>query len=477
MDNFSAPFPIVQQPSIPMDPLKAALLREQALLKIKQEPTGIKGDKLDPPLSPGASGDIAGIVGTAPSAPSENGPRVGIMPPLPSQDVSEPPGGVTAEPANATEDTGKGPTDLTHLGDTSATPVAAAADPLLKDLTGETPTKGTGSFWNNPAASDSLIAFGAAMLRAPNFNTGLANGAEAVTKALDPYKMPTQAEIARATMSARLKRYAEGDARGTHKGWSASQIFLGPHNEVVTGAMDGNTGNYVYRDSTGKVLPGLPANFVPRQDSGAGKAADMSVKNLEEAVGVAADVPGTLADIDALQHDFASAGGGAGAINQGKMWLNNIVGRDVFGNLGSQQTFELVKRRIELAMGQTQRGLGQLTEGERQIIRDALPSLNNDPRAFWRITQMLKAKAERSRDLVDAYQTLSPQEQSKYRLGIKEFSAHYKTKEYEAQLKGIRNEELPDWLTNGGTTTTAPAAAPGTAAAPKGLSPNAQKYF
>ena len=469
MDTFSPPFPIVQQPSIPMDPLKAARLREQALLKIQQ--TSNAAGKSDFANQPSGNPEVNNLVNVG-----VGDPNAGVMPPLPAQDVSEPPGGVSAEPANATEETGKGPTDLTKLGDTAATPVAATADPLLKEMGVDDKTAGKGSFWNNPAASDSLIAFGAAMLRAPNFNTGLANGAEAVTKALDPYKMPTQAEIARATLSARLKRYAEGGGKGSHKGYSASQIFLGPNNEVVTGAMDGNTGNYVFRDSKGNVLPELPAGFVPRQDSGAGKAADMSVKNLEEAVGVAADVPGTLADIDALQHDFASAGGGAGIINQGKMWLNNIVGRDVFGNLGSQQTFELVKRRIELAMGQTQRGLGQLTEGERQIIRDALPSLNNDPRAFWRVTQMLKAKAERSRDIVDAYQALSPQEQSKYRLGVKEFAAHYKTKEYETQLKGIRTEELPDWMT-GKAQPEAPAAAPGGTAAPSGLSPKAQSWI
>jgi hypothetical protein len=474
MDNFSAPFPIVQQPSLPLDPLQAARLREQALLKIKQTSVGMKGDKLDPPLSPGASQDVAGIIAPTQDAAPNAGPRAGLMPPLPAQDVSEPPGGVTAEPANATEDQ-KGPTDLTHLGDTSATPVAAAADPLLKDLTGETPTKGTGSFWNNPAASDSLIAFGAAMLRAPNFNTGLANGAEAVTKALDPYKMPTQAEIARATIKARLTAASQGVS---HKGYTSSQVYLGPNNEVVTGAMNGNTGEYVFRDSTGKVLPGLPAGFVPRQDSGAGKAADASVKNLEEAVGVAADVPGTLADIDALQHDFAAAGGGAGIITQGKQWLNNIVGRDVFGNLGSQQTFNLVRAKLELAMGQTQRGLGQLTEGEREIIRSALPTLNQDPRAFWRITQMLKAKAERSRDIVDAFQQLPDAERSKYRLGIKEFATRYHAKEYEDQLKAIRNEELPDWFANGGGGTPAPAATPsGGTAAPAGLSPNARKYF
>jgi hypothetical protein len=349
-------------------------------------------------------------------------------------------------------------------------------------LTGETPTKGTGSFWNNPAASDSLIAFGAAMLRAPNFNTGLANGAEAVTKALDPYKMPTQAEIARATLAARLKRYASGADTASHsKGFSNALTAISPNGEMFFGSLNKDTGQPEWYNNKMQRVTELPAGTVPRQDSGYGKQQDLAAKANDTAVDIAMDAPGTLSSINTLQHSYLNAGGGAGAIAAAKRYVGTMMGwsNGFFGDLGDRQTIDAILRKQELDDAKSQRGLGQLTEGERPILRESYANLAQDPDAFWRITEVRKAHAERALAVANSWDDLSNEDKAKYKNDMRRYAVRKWDVEnnYQTRLDAIRASKAPAFMTGKPDQETAPAAAPGTAAAPKGLSPNAQKYF
>jgi hypothetical protein len=458
--TYQPPFPIVQQPSIPMNPVQAAVQRQRALASMQATQDPI-------PMTPGAPGkeNFRGM-----SDDQLTGPNAGIMPPLqPPQEVADTSSvaPVQDQPAEG-EAKPDGPTDLTRLGDTAATPVAAAANPLEADVGQEIDTKPKGSFFDNPAASDSLIAFGAAMLQAPNFNIGLAKGAEAVGEATKPYEMPTQAEVARAALKAHYARQAAG---GDHsKGYSSPNVGYDAQGRTVVGVLNKDSGmEWTWGD--GSKHPTPPADFRMHQDSGLAMQANLNAKAQEEAIGIAGDAPGVLADIDTLQHDYKPGGGGAGVIDAGKRWADRTFGSDIFGNLGSQQTFDTVVRKIELMQGQTQRGLGQLTEGERAIIRDALPSLANDPRAFYRITEMLKAHAERSRDIARAWMDLPEDQLAKYKGSIKRFALDWNDEnKYEDRLKSIRSANVPDYMTK------APPA-PGATTAPTAAPADVSKYY
>jgi hypothetical protein len=407
MDNFSAPFPIVQQPSISQDPLKAALMRQQALLKIQQASNSAgKGNfngLSDEALSPSAK-EIGGLVSPTSGAP-EYGPRAGIMPPLPSQDVSEPPGGVSAEPANATEED-PGPTDIRPKPDSTATtPVAAAADPLEKELGGDPTDKPSGTFWDNPASSEALIAFGSAMLRAPNFNTGLANGAEAVSKALEPYKMPSRAEVARLTMAAKLKRYASGEDTPTAKnGFMGAESGYDAQGRHWDRIFDEAKRRFVYQGPGGVIQDHQPDGYERAPDSGTARQSKADVDALDAARTAAENAPMQIGRLDAMDREFSKAGGGAGYFAAGLRGVAGMLGMDVPGvNLGSKDAMEAFKNQIITDLRKGERGLGQFTEGEQKVLIDQIGSLGTDKRAFHTLVGLMKFKHQTDAQIMDAY--------------------------------------------------------------------------
>ena len=71
------------------------------------------------------------------------------------------------------------------------------------------------SFMDNPGASDAMVAFGAAMLKAPDFNQGLGDAALAVNQVAKQYRMPTEQDYARAKMLGMTARLARGYDAGT----------------------------------------------------------------------------------------------------------------------------------------------------------------------------------------------------------------------------------------------------------------------
>jgi hypothetical protein len=392
--TYMPPFPIIQQPSIPMDPLKAARLREQALLKIKQTPVaGGKGD-FGAPQEVAEGGkrdfqDLTEIEGV--------GPNAGVMPPLPTEDDAPAPAAAPKQPADTSEEEG-GPTDLTRLGDKAATPVAAAADPIEQALGGDPTERRSGSFWDNPASSDALIAFGAAMLRAPNFNTGLADGAEAVTKALEPYKGPTQAEIQRAVMNAKLKRYASGvdvpDA--TKISLTGAETGYDANGQTWHSFIDSSKGRRVFQGENGEILDHAPPGYTPRQDDQKGDEAKLIAKSNMSAQQSALQASQRIGDLERLVSIYDSSGAGPGLVNELNRMFVTAYGKD-WGDtkISSLNEFEQLVTRGQLLEAQGQRGLGQLTEGERALIAQAWPTIATDKRAFLQVVNTLKAAKQR----------------------------------------------------------------------------------
>lgn len=463
-------FPMPPDPTR-LDPISQAIIRQRALAAIPGSVNrDAKGGLQTESVAPGKSNPD---VDPTRMAGLNEGPNAYTMPSL----VSNSGGRTTAEeqqPAAAddpvqTESTegapeakpANGPTDLTRLGDTAATPVAAAANPLDAAVGEEVDTKPKGSFFDNPAASDSMIAFGAAMLRAPNFNTGLANGAEAVGKALEPYEMPTSAEIARAALKAKFARQAAG---GGGAEYSSPATALAPDGTMFVGGFNKGTGRMEWTNEvTGEKVSKLPPGTMPRQDSGFGKAADLAAKAEDEFLGIASDAPGTIARINGIQRDYLEAGGEAGAIAAGKRYIGNLMGwsNDYFGDLSKRQEVESVLRQMELDNAKSQRGLGQLTEGERVILREVLPNLGSTPEAFYRITEVMKAHAERARDIAESWDNLSSDERAKYRGSVKRYALAWdKENDYQGRIEAIRTAEVPAFMKQKTPAPGAPGAAP-----------------
>lgn len=308
------------------------------------------------------------------------------------------------------------------------------------------PQEDTGlfSFLNKPGASDSLVAFGSAMLRGNTFNEGLANAADAVTKVAQQYRMPTPREIAAAQMKAQLARIASGRSAdpppsdtvhenrpvyGNVPGGGARELFY-----PVTRA-DGSFG--FLQASTNQIVPSIENALRPEDD-----AAKYNSKNIataqEEALTAAIDAGANAAKYEQMAMDFDSAGGGAGFLNARRRDIAEFLGADVMGvDVSKKQEVEKFVRQLELKQAQTQRGLGQLTEAEREIIRSSMAALKDDPRAFKKIMYTMKAQSERAAMLYDTWYN-SDDLKAKYadpRQYFRVWMASDEGKAYEASLK------------------------------------------
>ncbi len=300
------------------------------------------------------------------------------------------------------------------------------------------------SLFNNPGATDALAAFGAAMLKAPNFNQGLGDAALAVNAVERENRMPSEQEIARAQLKRRLAA-SQNPARKQ----TGDPIYDQQGNMFIP-VFDPDTGETEYQPA--------PEGMRRATDSG------MKEDNKEDVKFKAADMTAEAqshTNVENYKHMrglIDTAGVGTDVGTKTMRGIAQALGIDV-GNvdLSDQQEFQKYARTIELAMAQTQRGLGQFTEMERKIVLEALPNINTNPDAAKKVLDVMIARDERLQQLVDDWYATG--EEGSYRAFRRRWMRAYE----EAHPKGIFDED-----------TSAPA---GDGKAPAGVDPSVSKYY
>ena len=273
------------------------------------------------------------------------------------------------------------------------------------------------SFLDNPGASDSLVAFGAAMLKAPDFNTGLGDAALAVNQVARENRPIGPAEYERAKQLAMLKRVASGKAT-TASGASINRDILyrddkgqtwfdavGPNNEpglwnqdtgqFTTGSVPGLTRDvYDFGSNKGKRLAGKDADF---ETDFAKQVPDLSnnVRNLDAAIELAGDPSSAVSS-----SLYARIGGELERLAPGQNFgwtgydANNIT------------EYDNRIRNAALAFArQSFQGQGQVTENERAMIDEATAKRGTLTTAT--TVKVLKAMRDVQQRKIDIYNTWS----------------------------------------------------------------------
>lgn len=257
------------------------------------------------------------------------------------------------------------------------------------------PEEDTGifSFLNKPGASDSLVAFGSAMLRAPDFNTGLANAADAVTKVAQQYRMPTPREIAIAQMRGKLAQAASGSG-GTS--YQKGDIWYAPGGAAYREIFDPSVGSVFQDVQSGEMVKSLPEGSQQRVDSPVGERATADAKTEQDFYTAYDTSFSRLSSLQNMKDLIPTAGLGPDVLSGMARSLASITGRDIGDvKIASIQEFNKEVRNLELGKAVEQRGLGQFTEMERKIVREALATLETDPTAAQRIIDTMIAREER----------------------------------------------------------------------------------
>ncbi len=160
-------------------------------------------------------------------------------------------GGVNATPLPPPEFLGNPSGTSTPWGGPEISQAPDAFDPFA-GMEAPQQERGPYSFLDNPGASDALVAFGAAMLKAPDFNTGLGDAALAVNRVARENRPIGEAEYARAKQLAMLDaiKRGKGGTGGSGKmeidystaytnGATPSQIYMGPAHKQQFSAFTG----------------------------------------------------------------------------------------------------------------------------------------------------------------------------------------------------------------------------------------------
>lgn len=288
------------------------------------------------------------------------------------------------------------------------------------------PPQDTGlfSFLNKPGASDSLVAFGSAMLRAPDFNTGLANAADAVTQVAQQYRMPTPREMAIAQMKGKIAQASQGGGGSLQKG----DIWYSPDGRAYREVFDPASGSRFMDIQSGEMVTMLPQGSAQRVDSGVGERQRDEQKMLTSVRDAADKAFSNLQLYDDLEALIPTAGTGPDVVSQAKRGFVQATGIDLEGvDLSDMQVVNSLVRQLELQMAESQRGLGQLTEAERDIIRQSLVTLDSNPQAIRQIIGTLRGRAEKAQRLYEEWLDMpSDVKQADYNGSFETFAYRWK---------------------------------------------------
>ena len=323
-------------------------------------------------------------------------PQISQMPPLPTN-------------PSGTSTAWGGPEVMTN---------AAAAPPIGDNGSGTYGQMPEGqksySFMDNPGASDALVAFGAAMLKAPTFNQGLGDAALAVNQVAQKYRMPSESDYARAKQLGIIRNIANGGSYLTGSdGQGGIQVdqktqYYAPDGTVLWAATDSNGNPGVWDAKNNKFIPGGVPGMQDRRDSiiGSNNRYDAKADSeaSQQAFIEAQSAQGFLAQLNELRSVAPTAGIGLDKGTQIARKLTELTGYS-FDNIdtSSISTMEAGVRQMALDWSQKMRGQGQVTESERQMIADMMPKAAMDPQAFNRLLGLLERVQQRKIQLANEW--------------------------------------------------------------------------
>lgn len=322
------------------------------------------------------------------------------------------------------------------------------------------------SFMDNPGASDAMVAFGAAMLKAPSFNQGLGDAALAVNQVARSYRMPTEQDYAKARQLGMIKRIANGnEASGPEAPNYGSATMgyapLGPNGEdvAVPAFLDPARG-YMFQMPDGTMSPTPPNGWVKTSDSelGAfnrrdgGEQADLQSK-------VASEVRSANLSMNNYRqmYDLVDTSG-VGSDFRTRLAANiaRIGGYDFAGvDVSDQAVFNQKFKELNIDFAQKLQGQGQITEFERQIIAESLPQAGMNADAAKRVLKAMIAGAERKQAMWKKWRgdvRLRAKYENRYEIYESEYLAEEDAKQRNAgggsapATSGGSNPELEDAL-------------------------------
>lgn len=264
--------------------------------------------------------------------------------------------------------------------DPASDPGMATSDPY-KVVNEVTPGKKY-SFLDNPGASDALVAFGAAMLKAPDFRQGLGDAALAVNQVAQSYRMPTEQDYAKAKQLGMIARIKSG--KGVNSaGMSISRDILyrdadgntwfdatGPNGEP--GLYNQDTGQF-----TTEGVPGLTRDVYDFGSNQKRRAASKDADNLAGLVQQLPAVAQNVVQFDNLGRLAAdpSTGINSDFISRAGRQLEIMLPGSTFSNLDPNNITEFNNQLQQAALAYAQgafKGQGQVTENERLMIQRAV---------------------------------------------------------------------------------------------------------
>lgn len=272
------------------------------------------------------------------------------------------------------------------------------------------------SFMDNPGASDAMVAFGAAMLKAPNFNQGLGDAALAVNQVAKSYRMPTEQDYARAKQLGMVQRIARGydEFGNSSSGPDYGSKEMGYAPDPATGEMvpvpaflDKN-GGVKYQMPDGTITEVAPRGWQRATDTSVGADNKYNAKNDAEAASLAYTEAQAaysfLGQISELRSVAPTAGIGLDKGTQIARRLTELTGMS-FDNIdtSSISTMEAGVRQMALDWSFKMKGQGQVTESERDMIAKMMPQAAMDPDAFNRLVDLLERTQKRKIALADEW--------------------------------------------------------------------------
>ena len=339
----------------------------------------LKSDMMPPPNTGGFFGDMSGWIpsirwgGEQPPAPSfagRNSPEGGTLPPPNYPQMPQIP---QAQMAHGPNEAWGSPNTIPPPA-----PVAAGMEESFSD-----PAPKKYSFLDNPGASDSLVAFGAAMLKAPDFNTGLGDAALAVNQVAQQNRPIGAVEYEKAKQLALLKRMGSG--KGITAGGASINrdiLYSADDGHTYFDAVGPNNEPGLYDQTAGKfttaAVPGLRRDVYDfdsnRDKRFATKDADFqydfakqvpdlasNVANLDEAIKLAGDPTSAVSS-----SMYARIGGEIERLTPGmNLGWNGYDANNITEYDNRIQQAAIAYARMSFA------GQGQVTENERAMIAEA----------------------------------------------------------------------------------------------------------
>jgi hypothetical protein len=236
------------------------------------------------------------------------------------------------------------------------------------------------SFFDSPGASDSLIAFGASMLKAPDFLTGLADGAMAVNQVAQKYRPYSQVEMEKVKQLAQAKLISDPEyyQQATPE-YTSAKAFEGTdpntgERVLLQGFLD-KAGGYIYQMPDGSMTNSPPVvDLVPSTDSfsTAMTRADAQVERqaITDAYTSAQSAASNIRTYDNLLSILPEAGVGTALDDRAWALYSKLTGVKTTGNDPKNiALFESQMSQIALNTSRSLlQGQGQVTESERARI-------------------------------------------------------------------------------------------------------------